>query len=161
MQNYLQLAYQLATRKCMIKVFGEGGRGTDTFKPPPLCEQLLPLPTPCFKMFLERSLNDTQHPTSSILHCYPLPIHHPFPPPKNFDHTPTRICSKLKLGVCGVLLDYEHIRYAGPPLWNLLFILYQECFCQFSVPKNIKKGLSCLCLRVRARKQITKIATVA
>ena len=47
------------------------------------------------------------------------------------------VCSKLKPGVCGVLLDYEHIRYAGPPLWNLLFMLYQECFCQFSVPKNI------------------------
>ena len=51
------------------------------------------------------------------------------------------VCSKLKPGVCGVLLDYEHIRYAGPPLWNLLFILYQDCFCQFSVPKNIKKGI--------------------
>ena len=51
------------------------------------------------------------------------------------------VCAKLKPGVCGVLLDYKHIRYAGPPLWNLLFILYQECFCQFSVPKNIKKGI--------------------
>ena len=51
------------------------------------------------------------------------------------------VCSKLKPGVCRVLLDYEHIRYAGPPLWNLLFMLYQECFCQFSVPKNIKKGI--------------------
>ena len=46
-----------------------------------------------------------------------------------------------KPGVCGFLLDYKHIRYAGPPLWNLLFILYQECFFQFSVPKNIKKGI--------------------
>ena len=71
------------------------------------------------------------------------------------------VCSKLKLGVCGVLLDYEHIRYAGPRLWSLLFILYQECFCQFSVPKNIKKGIIFLCLRVKVRKQITKIATVA
>ena len=51
-----------------------------------------------------------------------------------------RVCSKPKPGVCGFLLDYEHIHYAGPPLWNLLLILYQECFCQFSVPKNIKKG---------------------
>ena len=44
-------------------------------------EQLLPFPTPCFKMFLERSLNHPtpHHPTSSILHCYPLPIHHIFP----------------------------------------------------------------------------------
>ena len=47
-------------------------------------EQLLPLLTPCFKMFLEGSLNDPHphhpnHPNSSILHCYPLHIHHPFP----------------------------------------------------------------------------------
>ena len=41
-------------------------------------------------MFLEGSLNEpptSHHPTSSILHCYPLPIHHPSAP-KNFDHTP-------------------------------------------------------------------------
>ena len=50
-------------------------------KPPSPYEQLLPLPTPCFKMFLEGSLNDPHphHLTSSILHCYPLPIHHPPP----------------------------------------------------------------------------------
>ena len=74
----------------MIKIFRGGGRGGDTFKTPSPYEQLLPLPTPCFKMFLERSLNDP-HPhyhTSSIFHCYPLPIHHPFPR-KNFDHTPS------------------------------------------------------------------------
>ena len=36
-------------------------------------------------MFLERPLNDPHHPTSSIFHWYPLPIHHSFPPPnKNF-----------------------------------------------------------------------------
>ena len=29
------------------------------------------------------------------------------------------VCSKLKPRVSGVLLDYEHIRYAGPPLWEL------------------------------------------
>ena len=61
-----------------------GGRGGDTFKPPSPYEQLLPLPTPCFEMFLERSLNDPHphHPTSSIFHCYPLHIHHPSPPKK-------------------------------------------------------------------------------
>ena len=33
----------------MIKIFlGGGGRGSDTFKTPSPCEQLLPLPTPCF-----------------------------------------------------------------------------------------------------------------
>ena len=67
-------------------------------KPPPLYEQLLPLPTSCFKLFLERSLNDPppphfKHP--SLLHCYPLPIHHPFPP-KHFDHTQMKILHILK-----------------------------------------------------------------
>ena len=52
--------------RCMIKIFWGAG------------VQLLPLPTPCFKMFLERSLNDPHHPTSSIFHCYPVP--HPPPP---------------------------------------------------------------------------------
>ena len=32
------------------------------------------------------------HTTSSTFHCYPLPIHHPFPR-KNFDHTPTPLAS--------------------------------------------------------------------
>ena len=66
-----------------------GGAGVVTpSKPSPPYEQLLPLPTPCFKMFLKRSLNDPHHPTSSIFHCYPLPHPPPLPPPpKNFDHT--------------------------------------------------------------------------
>ena len=72
----------------MIKIFQGGGKGGDTFKNPSPYEQLLPLPTPCFKMFLERSLNDPHHPISNSLHCNPLSIHHPSPPPpKNFDHT--------------------------------------------------------------------------
>ena len=33
-------------------------------------------------------------------------------------------CSELKLGVTGQCIDYEHIRFAGPPLWRLLFELY-------------------------------------
>ena len=72
---------------CMIKIFWGEGRGGDTFKTPSPYEQLLPLPTPCFKMFLEDPLMTPHHPTSSIFHCYPLPIHHPSPPPKNFGHT--------------------------------------------------------------------------
>ena len=74
--------------RCMIKIFW-GGRGDDTFETPSPYEQLLPLPTPCFKMFLEDPLMTPtpHHPTSSIFHCYPYPIHHPSPPPKNFDHT--------------------------------------------------------------------------
>ena len=79
---------------CMIKTF-QGGRGDDTFKTPSPYEQLLPLPTTCFKMFWKDSLMIPHHPTSSIFHCYPLPIHHPYPPPPptNFDHTP---CARKK-----------------------------------------------------------------
>ena len=51
-------------------------------KPPSPYEQRLPLLTPCFKMFLERSLNDPHHPTSSTFHCYPpSPSTTPSPPP--------------------------------------------------------------------------------
>ena len=49
-----------------------GGRG-HTFKTSHLpYEQLFPLPTPCFEMFLEKSLNDP----------HPLPR----PPPPHFKH---------------------------------------------------------------------------
>ena len=76
--------------KCMIKIF-RGARVVTRSKPPPPYEQLLPLPTPCFKMFLERSLNDPHphHPTSSIFHCYPSPSTTPPLPLKKFDHTLT------------------------------------------------------------------------
>ena len=50
-----------------------------TFKTPSPYEQLLPLPTTCFKMFWKGSLMIPHHPTLSIFHCYPLPIHHPSP----------------------------------------------------------------------------------
>ena len=36
-----------------------------------------------------------------------------------------RVCSRLKLVVSGVLIDYEHIRFGGPSLWQHLFQLYQ------------------------------------
>ena len=78
----------------MIKIFQRGGRDGDTFKPPSLYEQLLPLPTTCFKMFLERSLNDPSPLTTPLQASFtanPLPVHHPFtPPPKNFDYTQGR-----------------------------------------------------------------------
>ena len=60
-----------------------GGRGGDTFKTPSPYEQLLPLPTPCFKMFLEKSLYDP-HPTTPLQASFtaaPFLIYHP-PPPK-------------------------------------------------------------------------------
>ena len=75
----------------MIKIFW-GGRGGDTFKTPSPYEQLLPLPTPYFKMFLERSLNDPPPPITPLQASFtatppPHPSTTPSPHPKNFDHT--------------------------------------------------------------------------
>ena len=52
-----------------------------------------------------------------------------------------KVCSSLKLGISGVTLDYEHIRFAGPPLWHLLHELYGQFFLNFTVPKSLKTGL--------------------
>ena len=51
------------------------------------------------------------------------------------------VCSNLKPGVSGVSLDYEHVGYAGPLLWRLLFHLYQQSFENFSVSKFLKTGI--------------------
>ena len=50
------------------------------------------------------------------------------------------VCSKLKPGVSGVLIDYEHIRFGGPILWKLLHDLYQVFFDKSSVCKTLKTG---------------------
>ena len=42
---------------CTIKIFWGSDNGGDTFKIPSPDEQFIPLPTHCFKVFLERSLN--------------------------------------------------------------------------------------------------------
>ena len=52
------------------------------------------------------------------------------------------VCSKLKMGISGVDVDYEHIRFAGPPLWKLLFKLYQNFFTNSSVPESVLTGLT-------------------
>ena len=83
---------------CMIKILREGAGVVIPLKPPPPYEQLLPLQSLCFKIFLERFLNDPHHhppPTSSIFIAILLPIHHPFPL-KKFDHTPC--LSQFQLG---------------------------------------------------------------
>ena len=36
------------------------------------------------------------------------------------------VCSRLKMGVSGVSKDYEHICHVCPPIWKLLFQLYQQ-----------------------------------
>ena len=51
-------------------------------------------------------------------------------------------CSKLKPGVSGVLIDYEHIRFGGPILWKLLHDLYQVFFDKSSVCNTLKAGLA-------------------
>ena len=50
------------------------------------------------------------------------------------------VYSKLKLGVSGVVVDYEHVRFAGPVLWNFLFELYNEFFDRSSVCESLKVG---------------------
>ena len=51
-----------------------------------------------------------------------------------------RVCSQLKPGVCGVLIDYEHVKFAGPDLWILLQDVYQEFFESCMIPKSLKSG---------------------
>ena len=49
-----------------------------------------------------------------------------------------QVCSTLKLGVSGVEIHYEHIRFAGPPFWKLLFQLYQtfSIISLFAIPTS-------------------------
>ena len=51
------------------------------------------------------------------------------------------VCSNLKPGVSGVLLHYEHINYAGPSLWRLLFHMYQPFSEKSVVCKLLKMGI--------------------
>ena len=51
------------------------------------------------------------------------------------------VCSKLKLVVTGLCIDYEHIRFAGPPLCRLLFELYQNFCANGSVCESLKTGV--------------------
>ena len=52
-----------------------------------------------------------------------------------------RICSNLKAGVSGVLIDCEHVQFAGPPLWKHLFRIFQKFFENCSVCESLKTGL--------------------
>ena len=50
------------------------------------------------------------------------------------------VCSKLKLGVTGLCIDYEHICFAGPPVFRLLFEMYQNFYANGSVCESLKTG---------------------
>ena len=56
-------------------------------------------------------------------------------------HEVARVCSRLKPGTSGVLIDYEHISHAGSILWRQLFPLYRDFFQTHTVPENLKMGL--------------------
>ena len=47
----------------------------------------------------------------------------------------------MKPGVCGVLIDYEHFKFAGPDLWILLQDVYQEFFESYMIPKSLMSGI--------------------
>ena len=66
--------------------------GGDTFKTPSPYEQLLLLPIPCFKMFLERSLDDLPPPHNKYLSLLPPPHLPPVIPPLKIliIHLPTQ-----------------------------------------------------------------------
>ena len=52
-----------------------------------------------------------------------------------------RVCSQLKPGVCGVLIDYEHVKFAGTDLWILLQDVYKEFFESCMIPESLKSGI--------------------
>ena len=45
------------------------------------------------------------------------------------------------MGISGVDVYYEHICFAGPPLWKLFFELYQNFFTNSSVPESVLTGV--------------------
>ena len=49
------------------------------------------------------------------------------------------VCASLKAGISGVEIDYEHIRFAGPPVWKPVnsFQLYQDFFMNHSFCESL------------------------
>ena len=77
-------------RRCMIKIFRGDGAGVVTpSKPPPPTNNFCLYPPPVLRCFW-KDLLMTPTPTTPLEASFtvtPLPIHHPSPPPKTFDHT--------------------------------------------------------------------------
>ena len=67
-----------------------------------------------------------------------------------------RVCSQLKPGVCGVLIDYEHVKFAGPDLWILMQDLYQTFFESCMIPESLKSGIILPLFKGKGAKAINK-----
>ena len=67
-----------------------------------------------------------------------------------------KVCSRLKRGTSGVLIDYEHILFAGPPLWKHLFCLFQEFFLNGSICSTLKTGIILLLFKGKGAKANNK-----
>ena len=67
------------------------------------------------------------------------------------------VCAFLKAGISGVEIDYEHIRFAGPPLWELLFQLYQNFFLKQSFCESLLTGVVLPLFKGKGPKQTIKI----
>ena len=71
------------------------------------------------------------------------------------------VCLKLKSGVSGVLIDYEHIRFEGPILWKLLHDLYIRYFSIKVQSAQLSKQVwSYPSSKAKAPKQTIKITIV-
>ena len=67
-----------------------------------------------------------------------------------------KVCSRLKRGKSGVLTDYEHVLFAGPPLWKHLFCLFQEFFMNGSICSTLKTGIILPLFKDRVLRQTIK-----
>ena len=109
-------------------------------------------------MFLERSLNDPTTPLQASFTATPHPIHHPFPPPKNFDHTLCRNKSKFGLNViqfskrytpCQTVLrnclsksPNEDVKYIHKETSNHVNIQYDRLLSTLEVLKKVRTDKS-------------------
>ena len=91
--------------KCMMKIFWGAGVVT-AFNPPTPMNNSCLYSRPVLRCFWKDPLMTPHHPTSSIFHCYPLPIHHPSPL-KNFNHTPKYHPPPLRGSIAVEPLQYD------------------------------------------------------
>ena len=78
--------------------------------------------------------------TANVLNIFNLCIEDPslaLCAPLEYDEV-VCVCSSLNMGVSGIVIDYEHIRFTGPTLQRHLFLLYRVFFQTCCVPENFK-----------------------